>query len=239
MKTAAQWIEGRDIGSNQGLFIWQKTGVCSGILSHFGLILRLKAEFLFGIRPTASQIKGSCGSNHPGRFGEPIRSKTGLGVVSLIFVAAAAAGLLAFWWFGLRPSAEQEVRQRFEKLSALVAQPPAAGLMGKAKVVGGFRDLFLDPVAIDSPAAGLDGLYSPQQLASAYFSALQSGGTLTVAFDPGRIDFTETGEARVKVNVTATVTQPGKRSRVESGHFEVELRNAEGEWLFSSFDEVR
>lgn len=157
----------------------------------------------------------------------------------MIGIAAVAGVLLSVWWFVLRPSAEHEVRQQFEELSALVSEPPADGLMGKAKVLGGFRELFLDPVAIDSPAAGLDGLYSPQELAGAYLSAVQSGGVLDLSFDPGRIEFTETGEAHLEAGVVATITKPGGRAREESGRIAVELRETGGEWLFSSFEEVR
>lgn len=149
-----------------------------------------------------------------------------------------AGALLAIWWFVLRPSEEGEIRERFSELTELVSEPLPEGVIAKARILGGFRDLFADPVAIDSDSAGLAGLYSPDKLTGIYFSALRSGAVVKILLKPGRIELPETGVARVEAVVSATVTKASGTRQEESGRMRVELREIDGDWKFASFVEA-
>lgn len=142
-------------------------------------------------------------------------------------------------WFTLRPAEEDRVRARFDELAELVSGRPSPGLMGKAKVVGAFRDLFLDPVVVEAPSAPVNGVFEPDRLAALFLSALDAGVGVEVSFATEGIEITGEDLARVDAKVSARIVEPGGPVQEETGPARVELRKVEGSWKFSSFEDAR
>ncbi len=156
----------------------------------------------------------------------------------LIILAVSVLAAVALW-FGLRKTGEERVRARFSELLEVLDEPPASGLMGRARVVADFRDLFADPVVIEARQAPVNGTFTPDQLAGLYLSAVESGVRVEVEMDVGGVEFPEEGVAVADVEVRGEVIRPGGQRRARKGKARVELRLLEGEWQFAFFQSIQ
>mgnify|MGYP006269364073 FL=1 len=154
-----------------------------------------------------------------------------------VLPAAVLVGAAVAWFFFLRSSEENRIRERFAELEEIASRPPSAGLLGKAEVIGRFRELFADPVALETPRAPVSGIRSPDELAATYLSLVEAGSSFELSIDPGPIEFPSDDVARAEAKIDARVTRPGGRTRSETGSVLAELRKTEGDWKFALFRE--
>ncbi len=151
------------------------------------------------------------------------------------FLVLAAAGI---WFYAFRSSEEDKIRQRLDELSQTITTATAEGMLGKARIISSFQDLFANPVAINTRYRQAQGIHTPKELAASFLAILQSGKTVSLSFHSPHITFESDEKAKVKTTLRASVSQNNQTERAESQQILITLaKTPKDNWVFERFDQ--
>lgn len=145
--------------------------------------------------------------------------------------------LFGTWFVFIKESEKERVIKKLDELEELISLDSPAGLIEKAGVVKGFRDLLADPFVISTTnVRQANGARSPDELAGMFLGANSQGYIFDLSFSSTSVVFPTENEAQVTVLAKGTVWHPNQGEREESRRVSIRLgKDDEGEWRFESF----
>lgn len=155
-------------------------------------------------------------------------------------VALAAVLTLAWWlWTGLFPSDEAMIKQRLNRVAALMTFDSKEGNIAMAANVSelmGLFDLEVE-VMIDTPEFQRQSLAGRDEIRNAALAARQGFSPLEVKFLDQTVVIAPDG-TNATVQLTGQARQPGKRDLFVQ-EMKFLLRKVDGKWLIHRVETVR
>jgi hypothetical protein len=149
------------------------------------------------------------------------------------------AGILAVYY--LLPSEEKKVKKRFDLLSQYVSKEPGEDLFSMANRVKNIGSLFADPSEFKvegDPFYSFSGSYSRGEISAYALRGRSYFSRLSLKFHDLKIEFPESGTARVDFTARLTGKSMGGEDVDEPREMRSVLKKVEKNWLFSGFEVV-